>query len=79
MAWDKEALLQEVNGYSSDHVVNWSELAWRYEVKNRNGEIARNGGQIVQDSLKSQGVDVTRFKKRGADGDGQRIRKRMKR
>ncbi len=29
MAWDKQALLEEVNGYSSDHVVNWSELAQR--------------------------------------------------
>jgi hypothetical protein len=56
--------------YSRHHVVNWSELALRYEVKNKNGEVARNGGQIVQGYLKSQGVDVTRFKKRGADGDG---------
>ena len=79
MAWDKQALLEEVNGYSSDHVVNWSELARRYEVKNKNGEFAKNGGQIVQEYLKSQGVDVSRLKKRGADSDGQRIRKRMKR
>ncbi len=69
MAWDKQALLEEVNG----------QLARRYEVKNKNGEFAKNGGQIVQEYLKSQGVDVSRLKKRGPDSDGQRIRKRMKR
>ena len=68
MAWDKQALLEEVNGYSSgDHVVNCSELARRYEVKNKNGEFAKNGGQIIQEYLKSQGVDIRRLKKRGAD------------
>ena len=40
----------------------------------------KNGGQIVQEYLKSQGVDVTKFKKRGLQEDeGSRIRKKMKR
>ena len=78
MDWDKKALMEEVSGYNDDGVVNWSELARKYEVKNKNGELAKNGGQIVQEYLKSQSVDVLRFRKRGAD-DGGRIRKRMKR
>ncbi len=76
MDWDKKALMEEVSGYG---VVNWSELARKYEVKNKNGELAKNGGQIVQEYLKSQSVDVSKFRKRGADDDGGRIRKRMKR
>jgi hypothetical protein len=55
MEWDKKALMEEVSGYENG-VVNWSELARKYQVKNKNGELAKNGGQIVQEYLKSQGV-----------------------
>lgn len=79
MEWNKAALLEEVSGYASDVLVNWSDLARRYQVKNKNGELAKNGGQIVQEYLKSQGVDVSKFKKRGANDECGRIRKRMKR
>lgn len=77
--WDKQALLEEVNGYTNGTVINWSELARRYEVKNKNGELAKNGGQIVQEYIRSQGVDVSKYKKRGQADDGGRIRKRMRR
>lgn len=42
--------------------VNWSELAGRYKIKNKKGEIAKNGGQIAQEWLISQGVNLHRFK-----------------
>ena len=77
MEWDKEALLEEVKGCDND-IINWSELARRYQVKNKNGELAKNGGQIVQEYLMAQDVDVERFKKRKADSDGNRIRKKKK-
>jgi hypothetical protein len=48
--------LGEVNGYTNGTVINWSELARRYEMKNKNGELAKNGGQIVQEHINSQGV-----------------------
>ena len=80
MQWDKQALLEEVNSYADGTVINWSALARQYQVKNKNGELAKNGGQIVQEYLKSQGVDVAKFKKRGLQEDeGSRIRKKMKR
>lgn len=79
MEWNKAALLEEVSGYDSDVLVNWSDLARRYQVKNKNGELAKNGGQIVQEYLKFQGVDISKFKKRGADDKCGRVRKRMKR
>ena len=62
MQWDKQALLEEVNSYADGTVINWSALARQYQVKNKNGELAKNGGQIVQEYLKSQGVDVSKFK-----------------
>ena len=80
MSWNKQALLEKVNGYSSGHSVNWSELAQRYQVKNKKGELAKNKGQMVQaEYLKYHGVDISKFKKRVADSDGQRIRKTLKR
>ena len=80
MQWDKQALLEEVNSYADGTVINWSALARQYQVKNKNGELAKNGGQIVQEYLKSQGVDVTKFKKRGLQEDeGSRLRKKIKR
>ena len=77
MEWDKEALLEEVKGCDDD-IINWSELARRYQVKNKNGELAKNGRQIVQEYLKVQGVDVERFKKRKTDRDGNRIQKKKR-
>ena len=47
--------------------------------KNKNGELSKNSGQIVQEYLKAQGVDVERFKKRKTESDGNRIRKKKKR
>ena len=80
MQWDKQALLEEVNSYADGTVINWSALARQYQVKNKNGQLAKNGRQIVQEYLKSQGVDVSKFKKRGLQEDeGSRIRKKMKR
>ena len=78
MEWDKESLMEEVSGYEDDLPVNWSELARKFQVRNKSGELARNGGQIVQQYLKSEGVDVSRFRKTGSNDDS-RIRKKMKR
>ncbi|CAB3999829.1 Hypothetical predicted protein [Paramuricea clavata] len=64
MEWDKNVLMEEVSGYGVD-VVNWSELARKYQFWNKIRELGKNDGQIVQGFLKSH--------------DGGRIRKRMKR
>ena len=49
MNWDKEAMKEEVLGYADDKVVNWSEIARYYNIRNSNGAIAQNGGQIAQE------------------------------
>ena len=54
-------LKAKVQGYPDCMKVNWTTLARQYQIKNINGEIAKNGGQIAKDWLLSQGVDVQRF------------------
>ena len=53
MEWDREAMKDEVLGYSDETLVNWSGLGRRYEIKNTSGQLAQNGGQIAFESLKS--------------------------
>ena len=40
--------------------MNWSSLARKYNITNRKGEIAKNGGQIAQDWVISQGENIHR-------------------
>lgn len=77
MSWDKESLQREVEGCSDDTEVNWSNLAVKYGITNRKGEIAKNGGQIAKKYVESVGVDTTRFKRKSNE-DGPRIRKRKR-
>ena len=62
MTWNKNGLKLEVEGYKDDTKVNWSELARRFEIKNRKREIAETSGQIAQEWLIAQGVNLHRFK-----------------
>jgi len=61
MTWDKETLKKEVESKKDGEKINWSELACRYHVTNKRREIAKNGGQIVQEWLLNQGVNIHRF------------------
>ena len=65
MTWDKEALKKEVESKKDGEKINWSELARRYHVTNKKGEITRNGGQIVQEWLVNQQVNIHRFNPEG--------------
>ena len=77
MTWDKNALKLEVEGYADETKVNWSELARRYQITNKKGQIAKNGGQIAQEWLISQGVNLHRFKC-SAEDERQPRRKKLK-
>ena len=61
VSWDKNGLKEEVESYEGDTNVNWSDLARRYQITNKKGQIAKNGGQIAQEWLISQGVNLHRF------------------
>ena len=77
MTWDKNGLKNEVEGYGDETKVNWSELARRYQIKNKKGQIAKNGGQIAQEWLISQGVNLHKFK-RSSENERQPRRKKLK-
>jgi hypothetical protein len=79
MEWDKQGMKDEVNSYGDDTLVNWSELARRFQIKNKTGELAQNGGQIAIEWLKSEGVNVERFKKRRRECNEGNIRKKLRR
>ena len=76
--WDKEALKLEVERYPEGEIINWSDLARRYNVKNKKGEIAKNGGQIVQDWLISQGVNIHQYRRLAGYPNGERRTRRKK-
>ena len=63
MEWDKEGMKDEINGYADETLVNWSELARRFQIKNKNEELAQNGGQIAMEWLKS-GVNVEKIQEK---------------
>ena len=75
VTWDKERMKEEVESYPDDTKVNWSDMARRYSIRNTKGEIAKNGGQVAQEWLKSVGVNVSRFK-RPCEQTGERIRRK---
>ena len=56
--------------------MNWSSLARKYNITNRKGEIAKNGGQIAQDWMISQGENIHRFTSQCQPIDSKRIRRK---
>lgn len=73
--FEREKLREEVENYPDGIVVNWSDLARRHNITNSKGELAKNGGQIAQEWLKSEGVNIDRFKRKN-DGSDMRIRRK---
>ena len=79
MLWDKDALKKEIESKMDGEKVNWSEIARIYNVTNKKGEIAKNGGQIVQEWLVNEGVNIHRFKKLQEVSTKPRVRRKKKR
>ena len=61
VTWDKEGLLEEVKSYEDGKSISWRALAEKYNVMNKQGLLAGNGGQIVKEFLMQNDVDVERF------------------
>ena len=76
MTWDKESMKAEVMRYPAGTLVNWTDLARQYNILNKSGELAKNGGQIAQEWLKSAGVDVHKLKRLNTENDTCRIRRK---
>ena len=65
MNFDKTNLLQEVQSYNEGSTINYSSLAKKYNICNKAGQPAKNGGQIVKEFLKEQQVNVNMFRYNG--------------
>lgn len=78
MNWDKEKMKQEVEGYDDGAKVNWSDLARKYGIKNKSGLYAKNGGQIAQQYLVNEGVNVHRFKRQHEESNKENKIRRKK-
>ena len=61
MTWDKEALKREFENLPEDTVVNWSDIARRYNINDLSGKTAKNGGQIAKEWLIRQDIDTDKF------------------
>lgn len=59
--WDKKALIEKMEKLPDGHVINYASLAKDFNICNGSGKPASNGGQIVKEYLKSEGMDITRF------------------
>ncbi|KAK3700756.1 hypothetical protein QZH41_010938, partial [Actinostola sp. cb2023] len=78
MNWDKENLKAEVEGYEDGVQVNWSALAKKYGIKTKAGNYAHNGGQIAQQYLVNEEVNVHRFKRKNEEQESKETRIRRK-
>ena len=61
MTWDKEALKREFENLPEDTVVNWSDIARRYNINDLSGKTAKNGAQIAKEWLIRQDIDTDKF------------------
>jgi hypothetical protein len=67
--FEREKMKEEVESYPDGIAVNWSDLARRHNITNTKGELAKNGGQIAQEWLKKEGVNINRFKRKNDGSD----------
>ncbi|XP_078657130.1 uncharacterized protein LOC144903155 [Branchiostoma floridae x Branchiostoma belcheri] len=60
--WDWESIRQEVTSWPDGKEVSWRAYALEKGVHNKKGEPAKNGGQMIQDWLIQEGINIHRFK-----------------
>ncbi|KAI8516494.1 hypothetical protein Bbelb_050750 [Branchiostoma belcheri] len=63
--WDWDGIKEEVTSWPDGKEVNWRAYAMEKGVHNKKGEPAKNGGQMIQDWLIQEGINVHRFKTAG--------------
>lgn len=65
VTWDKDAVLAEINAWPQGKRINWSEVACNQ------GITAKNGGQIVKELARENGMNVSAMDGRP---EGMRVR-----
>ena len=58
--WNKEECLQEVYQYNEKDNINYTAIAKKYEVKNKDMIQVKNGGQVIKQFLVENEVDITK-------------------
>jgi hypothetical protein len=66
---------EEVENYPENVVVNWSDLARKRNIRNTQSEVAKNGGQIAKEFMKSVEIEVNSFKRKHV-GNDERVRRK---
>lgn len=76
--WKAGECLKEVSEYADGQTINYSQLAKKYEMKNKDNEYPPNGGQIVKEYLVNNEIDISKFEaiiKRSTTGIRRAIRR----
>ena len=68
--WDKGAVLAEVNAWPESRRINWSEVAYKHGIGDK------NGGQIVKELARENGMNVNAIDGRP---EGTRVRSQKRR
>lgn len=71
---DREECIAWVNSIEEDSI-NYSQLATRFKLRHKNGNIPKNGGQIIKEFLTQSSCDLTKFNQNNT----LRIRKKKRR
>ena len=61
--FDKENCFEEVNAYSNDADINFTDLGKRFHLEDVNKKFPNNAGQIVKKFLTEMNCDLSRFTK----------------
>ena len=59
--WNEDECLQTVRSYPEGYNINFSDLARQFGIKNSNGEVQKNAGQIVKGFLEENGIDLFNY------------------
>ena len=59
--WYLKECIEYVSNLPDGSYLNFSDLARKYGIKNENGDFLKNEGQIIQNVLEENNIDMTKF------------------
>ena len=79
--WESNDCLLEVKGYIDGQIINYTELARKFNLTHKDGHTPDNAGQVVKEFLQANGCDLQRFKTvwGEANKDSERVRRKKRR
>ena len=76
VSWNSKECLNEVQMYDSEvKFINFTGLAKKYDMKNKEGNIPGNGGQVVKEFLIENGIDLSSFNYKSKDRNNENTRR----